>query len=183
MRNGHCLAGHLHSHSTANKQSKAEDRPVSQDISMLSPELQQQWHVDRNMHLGAIKVKPRSAVKAVWKCNNCPAKQQHVWTAHVGNRTRGDRCTYCSNRLVCLHNSLAAVAPDVAGTTARARKLQSRCWVAATSGLSGSAQLASGNGKHLSKIVSVQRPVAPNAVGRSGSPSHSSPLLKLSLLS
>ncbi|KAL3150116.1 hypothetical protein ABBQ38_013455 [Trebouxia sp. C0009 RCD-2024] len=60
--------------------------PGSPDISMLSPELQQQWHVERNMHLGTIKVKPHSSIKAV--------------------------CPYCSNRRVCLHNSLATVAPE-----------------------------------------------------------------------
>ncbi|KAL3144791.1 hypothetical protein ABBQ38_001903 [Trebouxia sp. C0009 RCD-2024] len=81
---------------------------------MLSPELQQQWHLSANMHLGAIMVKPGSGVKAVWQCNKCPAGQPHVWTASVSNRTRGTRCPYCSNKRVCLHNSLATVAPDVA---------------------------------------------------------------------
>ncbi|KAL3154721.1 hypothetical protein ABBQ38_011269 [Trebouxia sp. C0009 RCD-2024] len=66
------------------------------------------------MRLGAIKVKPQSMIKAVWNCMKCPAQQPHVWTAGVYNRTRGTRCPYCSNRLVCLHNSLATVAPDVA---------------------------------------------------------------------
>ena len=65
------------------------------------------------MHLGAIKVKPRSQIKVVWQCNECPAGQPHVWTAIVGSRTRGTQCPYCSNRLVCLHNSLAAVAPGM----------------------------------------------------------------------
>ena len=40
--------------------------PKSPDISMLSSQLQQQWHIDRNMHLGAVNVKPQSIIKAVW---------------------------------------------------------------------------------------------------------------------
>ena len=86
---------------------------------MLSPELQQQWHVDRNMHLGSIKIRPikirpQSGIKAVWQCSKCPAEQPHVWKAVVASRTQGTQCPYCLNRRVCLHNSLATIAPDVA---------------------------------------------------------------------
>ncbi|KAL3144713.1 hypothetical protein ABBQ38_001838 [Trebouxia sp. C0009 RCD-2024] len=88
--------------------------PESPDISLLSPELQQQWHVDRNMHLGAVKVTPYSTVKAVWKCDHCPAGQPHVWTTAVRSRRKGTKCPYCSNRRLCWHNSLATIAPDVA---------------------------------------------------------------------
>ena len=80
---------------------------------MLDLELQQQWHVDKNMHLGPIKIRPHSSFKAVWQCKKCPAGQPHVWTARVRDRTRGTQCPYCSNKLVCLHNSLATVAPDM----------------------------------------------------------------------
>ncbi|KAL3150103.1 hypothetical protein ABBQ38_013442 [Trebouxia sp. C0009 RCD-2024] len=86
--------------------------PDSPDISMLSPEVQQQWHIVRNLDLGAIKVKPQSHIKAVWQCDKCPAGQPHVWTARVAERTRGSNCPYCSNRRVCLHNSLATIAPE-----------------------------------------------------------------------
>ena len=79
---------------------------------MLSPEVQQEWLVDRNMHLGPIKVKPNSTIRAVWQCNKCPAGQPHVWTATVRCRTGGTQCPYCCNKLVCLHNSLATVAPE-----------------------------------------------------------------------
>ena len=59
-------------------------------------------------------VKPYSSLKAVWQCNECPAGQPHVWSTSVAHRTRATKCPYCSNTLVCLHNSLATVAPDVA---------------------------------------------------------------------
>ncbi|KAL3144677.1 hypothetical protein ABBQ38_001805 [Trebouxia sp. C0009 RCD-2024] len=66
------------------------------------------------MHLGAIKVKPRSGIRAVWSCDKCPAGQPHVWATIVANRTRGTKCPYCFNKRVCLHKSLATVAPDAA---------------------------------------------------------------------
>ena len=108
------LTGRLDCHTLSGdgaSESKLDRLP---DISMLSPELQQQWDVGRNMHLGPGKVAPFSHIKAVWQCNDCPAGQPHIWTAHVFSRTRGAQCPYCCNRLICLHNSLATVAPEVA---------------------------------------------------------------------
>ncbi|KAL3144709.1 hypothetical protein ABBQ38_001834 [Trebouxia sp. C0009 RCD-2024] len=67
-------AGHLQCHSSAVTPSQPDSRPPgSPDISLLSMELQQEWHVNRNM----------------------PWEQS-------------------SNRRLCLHNSLATIAPDVA---------------------------------------------------------------------
>ncbi|KAL3143783.1 hypothetical protein ABBQ32_003612 [Trebouxia sp. C0010 RCD-2024] len=88
--------------------------PASPDISMLSPALQEQWQDEGNMHLSAIKIKPQSQIKAVWQCDKCPAGQPHVWTARVAGRPPSAPCPYCSNNRVCLHNSLATVAPGVA---------------------------------------------------------------------
>ena len=115
MQNKHCFAGHVQCQAKAKQPRQSGDRQsVAPDISLLSPELQQQWGTKNNLHLGAIKVKPHSNVKAVWQCNQCPAEQPHIWTALVFSRTKGAQCPYCSNRLVCLHNSLATTAPDVA---------------------------------------------------------------------
>ena len=66
------------------------------------------------MHLGAIKVKPHSRTKAVWQCNKCPAGQPHIWTVAVYKRTSGTQCPYCTNRRLCMHNSLVTVAPGIA---------------------------------------------------------------------
>ena len=110
-----CPAGRLQLQATAVNSAQPNDRPPgSPDTSMLSSELQQQWDAEMNLHLGAIRVKPQSGIKAVWQCNKCPAGRPHIWTATVQNRTRGNKCPYCTNRLVCLHNSLATLAPDVA---------------------------------------------------------------------
>ena len=131
-----CSAGPLQCQSAATKQGQLDYRAMSPDISMLSPELQEQWHVAANEHLGPIKIRAQSGIKAVWQCikavwqcNKCPAEQPHVWTAVVASRTRGTQCPYCSNRLVCLHNSLASVAPDAAQywNHSKNNKHQSRC--------------------------------------------------------
>ncbi|KAL3144811.1 hypothetical protein ABBQ38_001920 [Trebouxia sp. C0009 RCD-2024] len=117
-KQGFCVhngAGLLHCQATTDKKGLAVHRPASSpDISLLSPEMQEQWHVDKNLHLGAIQIKPHAIIEAVWQCNNCPAGQPHIWTARVSSRARGTHCPYCSNRKVCSHNCLATVAPDVA---------------------------------------------------------------------
>ena len=110
-----CVAGHLQCQAQAKQLVHSDNRlPGLPDISLLSAELQQQWDTERNLHLGALKVKPNSNTMAVWQCKMCPAGQPHIWTARISNRARGARCPYCNNRLVCLHNSLATKAPDVA---------------------------------------------------------------------
>ena len=55
-----------------------------------------------------------SSRRAVWECKKCPAGQPHVWSAPVQARSRGTKCPYCLNRALCLHNSLATMAPQVA---------------------------------------------------------------------
>ena len=67
------------------------------------------------------------------------------------------------------------------GTTARTRFHQRRCWLAATSGLSGDAQLAAGNGKREWSDAPAHGLVAPSAVDRAEAGSLSPHLLKLSL--
>jgi len=81
------------------------------DISQLSPQLQQEWHLDNNALLGGIKIKPYSNMKIEWSCPNCPAGYPHVWKATVQSRTRGTKCPFCQGKSVCQHNSLATKAP------------------------------------------------------------------------
>ena len=108
------ITGHVHCHTSAGEGATDSRLDRLPDISMLSPELQRHWHVDRNRHLGAIKVKPNSTTRAVWQCNKCPDGQPHIWTAEVKGRTQGSQCPYCAGKAVCSHNSLANIAPDVA---------------------------------------------------------------------
>lgn len=47
--------------------------------------------------------------KVWWQC-----KEGHKWEASICSRTGGSGCPYCSGRLACKDNSLAALRPDLA---------------------------------------------------------------------
>ena len=81
------------------------------DISLLRPQMQQEWHPDNNALLGGIKIKPHTNKKVMWSCPNCPAGHSHIWQASVSDRTRGTKCPFCLGKSVCRHNSLATKAP------------------------------------------------------------------------
>lgn len=62
------------------------------DISKLKPELQQQWHVGKNVTFGNSTVNPFSFEIAVWKCLHC----QHEWQATVLDRAVDSTdCPHC----------------------------------------------------------------------------------------
>ncbi|KAL3149588.1 hypothetical protein ABBQ32_002360 [Trebouxia sp. C0010 RCD-2024] len=84
------------------------------NISHLDPALQQQWDHAANAHLGNMIIKPFSAKKFWWTCDQCPDGHLHRWLASVSNRTKGRGCPQCSGRAVCKHNSLVTKAPKVA---------------------------------------------------------------------
>ncbi|KAL3152667.1 hypothetical protein ABBQ38_012264 [Trebouxia sp. C0009 RCD-2024] len=92
----------------------AHVQPGGPDISRLAPSLQQQWDHVANAHLGNIAIKPYSAKKVHWTCDQCPGGHRHSWSAVVTDRTRGTGCPQCIGRQVCKHNSLATKAPLVA---------------------------------------------------------------------
>ena len=81
---------------------------------MLSPHLQREWHPDNNVLLGGRVVKPQSRFRVKWECKNCPARKPHIFSTTVQSRTKGSRCPYCTGQRVCVHNSLATIAPMVA---------------------------------------------------------------------
>ena len=64
--------------------------------------------------MGHLVIKPYSAKKVGWICNQCPDGHLHSWSASVQNRTNGTGCPQCSGRKVCKHNSLATKDPAVA---------------------------------------------------------------------
>ena len=85
------------------------------DISLLSPELQQQWHHANNQHLGDRKILAGCRLHVWWSCDQCPCTLPHEWSAAVTDRqNQGHKCPFCTNMRLCQHNSLLTVAPDVA---------------------------------------------------------------------
>ena len=111
-------AGLMHQRETttihAKNEASSNRKTGTPDITELSPQLQQEWHPDNSLSLGDIKVKAFSHRKVMWRCNQCPAGQPHIWVTSVSNRTNGHKCPYCQGRRLCVHNSLATVAPGVA---------------------------------------------------------------------
>ncbi len=110
-----CFAGSASDISNSNDiVHKEQPEEVGPNISLLAKELQTQWHVKRNMHLGNNVIRPHSLHKVWWLCEQCPEGLPHVWESRVHNRSQGTGCLFCSGTAVCQHNTLARKAPEVA---------------------------------------------------------------------
>ena len=96
------------------QQQSRQFHEVGPDISLLTAELQAQWHEKLNRHLGHFLIKPYSHRKVWWSCDQCPDGFSHLWEASVGNRASGTGCPFCSGTAVCQHNTLATNAPQIA---------------------------------------------------------------------
>ncbi|KAL0044692.1 hypothetical protein WJX82_005709 [Trebouxia sp. C0006] len=64
--------------------------PAGPDISLLRPELQQQWHHAKNVHLGDRQITTSSNFLVWWSCDQCPCGLPHEWLATVGQRQNMD---------------------------------------------------------------------------------------------
>jgi len=85
------------------------------DISLLRPELQQQWHHAKNQLLGDKQITASGSLRVWWSCDQCPCGLPHEWLATVSERQDMDsRCPFCTNNRLCQHNSLLTKAPAVA---------------------------------------------------------------------
>jgi hypothetical protein len=65
------------------------------DVSMLSPQLQLEWHPVNNTLLGNIKVKPHSNIRVMWSCPNCPAGCPHLEDESMSAYNRHQLPTQC----------------------------------------------------------------------------------------
>lgn len=59
-------------------------------LSVVRPDLAQEWHPRRNGELSPSDVATRSNLRVWWRC-----PEGHVWEAQVSNRTRGAKCPKC----------------------------------------------------------------------------------------
>ena len=75
----------------------------SVDLSQLSPELQHQWHGEKNSDFGGSVVNPFSFRIAAWKCPNC----QHEWQTKVL-----DRAVSATDCPQCLHSKKLSMMCD-----------------------------------------------------------------------
>ncbi|MCF8129410.1 MAG: hypothetical protein K9N10_12920 [Deltaproteobacteria bacterium] len=79
------------------------------NLSCLFPEIAKEWHPTKNGKLSPLHVTPKSDKKVWWKC-----KKGHEWQAQVKNRSNGNNCPYCNNRLADQNNNFAVLYPEIA---------------------------------------------------------------------
>ena len=77
-----------------------------------------EWDHERNAAQGNFpqNTSMLSSKQIFWLCTNCPAGQQHSWSAMPNNRYgRGKTgCPCCAGQTACKCNSLQALYPDIA---------------------------------------------------------------------
>ncbi|KAL3156307.1 hypothetical protein ABBQ32_012575 [Trebouxia sp. C0010 RCD-2024] len=77
-----------------------------------------EWDHQRNAAQGHFpdKVTLKSNKQIFWICTNCPAGQEHSWSARPTSRTGHIKsgCPFCAGQAACKCNSLKALYPDTA---------------------------------------------------------------------
>jgi hypothetical protein len=79
------------------------------NLKVLYPEIAREWHPTKNGDLTPDRVKPACGSKVWWRCT-----KGHEWQAYVFNRTRGNKCPYCSGNRADEDNNLLMVSPETA---------------------------------------------------------------------
>jgi len=86
-------------------------KPGVNDLATNGPRiLLEEWDAEANFPFTPEMVAVYSNRKVSWKCD-----EGHRWKATVNHRLRGDRCPYCSNKVVLRgYNDLKTTHPDIA---------------------------------------------------------------------
>ena len=82
----------------------------STSLGNLYPKIASEWHPTKNQDLTPYDVTPGSGKKIWWKCEK---GEDHEWKAAVSDRTNGQGCAVCANKIVVPSNSLATLYPDI----------------------------------------------------------------------
>ena len=79
------------------------DTKQATDLSLLRPELQQEWHLQRNERFNKTELNPFSFAKAIWRCPH----RQHEWEEHNINRACSNLgCQRCARNTTCAESKL-----------------------------------------------------------------------------
>ena len=78
------------------------------NISITHPEIAKQWHPIKNGDLRVENFTYGSGKKVWWLCEktNCKENCKHDYELVIKNKVRGDGCPYCTNKKICIHNSV-----------------------------------------------------------------------------
>jgi hypothetical protein len=82
--------------------------PSEKSLSAAFPDLLLDWDFDENL-INPKTAFPFSREKVWWKCRVCA----HRWLAAIGNRSSGNGCPNCSNKIVTETYNLAVLHPDL----------------------------------------------------------------------
>ncbi|MCL1882925.1 MAG: zinc-ribbon domain-containing protein, partial [Defluviitaleaceae bacterium] len=77
-------------------------------LAEINPELSKQWHPIKNGKLTPNDVTPGVSKKVWWLC-----EKEHEWQASVNNRSKGNKCPFCSGRFASADNSLHTLNPKL----------------------------------------------------------------------
>ena len=84
--------------------------PGKTDLATLFPNIAKEWDHQKNGEITPDMVTAHSGKKFWWIC-----EKGHQWKAAISNRTKGNRCPYCSGRKTLPgETDLATLLPDVA---------------------------------------------------------------------
>ena len=77
------------------------------------PDISKQWHPTKNGDLQAENFTSGRGKKMWWICEkyNCKENCKHEYELIIKNKVRGDGCPYCSNKKICIHNSVKYTHP------------------------------------------------------------------------
>lgn len=74
---------------------------VETSLAYVCPNLIEEWHPLKNGDLSPHSVFAKTRKKIWWIC-----KKGHEWQTTIGHRVNGSGCPFCSNKKICLSNSL-----------------------------------------------------------------------------
>lgn len=84
-------------------------KQVENSVSVVSPELLEEWDYDLNQGLSPSLISANSNIKVYWKCKKCGFS----WQATVDHRRQGYGCARCAGQVVWQgHNDFATMCPE-----------------------------------------------------------------------
>jgi len=78
------------------------------NLAYLYPEIVKDWHPNKNGSLLPSHITSKSDKRVWWLC-----EKTHEWEAQVKNRSNGNNCPYCNNKLPTETNNFSVLHPEI----------------------------------------------------------------------